>query len=154
MNGIPLNDPISTLDYRNSFWTKVSIVSQSAQLFDDSILFNITNKRIVSEVDMVFLDAVLRSCRIHDFLHQLPGGIDFRVGQGGANLSGGQIQRIGIARALYKKPQLLILDEPTSALDSTIAQSILDYFYSLDITVIFVSHRLGELDRCSQFIAL
>ena len=154
VNGHPLNGPSARLDFRNSFWTKVSVVSQSAQLFDDSILFNITNKHNSSEVDIAFLNEILRSCRILDFLGQLPDGIDFRVGQGGGNLSGGQIQRIGIARALYKRPQLLILDEPTSALDSTVALSILDYFYSLDITVIFVSHRSGELDRCTQLIAL
>ena len=154
MNGHPLNGPSARLDFRNSFWTKVSVVSQSAQLFDDSIFFNITNKHNSSEVDIAFLNEILCSCRILDFLGQLPGGIDFRVGQGGGNLSGGQIQRIGIARALYKRPQLLILDEPTSALDSTVALSILDYFYSLDITVIFVSHRSGELDRCTRLIAL
>ena len=84
----------------------------------------------------------------------MSGGIDFRVGQGGSNLSGGQIQRIGIARALYKRPQLLILDEPTSALDVSAAQSILDYIYSMAITVIFVSHKHDELDRCSQLISL
>ena len=81
VNGHPLNGPSARLDFRNSFWTKVSVVSQSAQLFDDSILFNITNKHNSSEVDIAFLNEILRSCRILDFLGQLPDGIDFRVGQ-------------------------------------------------------------------------
>jgi len=138
----------------DSLWNITSIVPQSIVLVDDSILFNITHERSLSRVDLPFLREVISACRIQDFLNQTSEGLDFIVGENGCNLSGGQIQRLGIARAMYKRPKILILDEPTSALDSSTADLILDYLFSMDITILFVSHKIDDLARCSSLVRL
>ena len=71
-------------------------------------------------------------------------------------MSGGQIQRIGIARALYKKPKLLVLDEATSALDSLTEQMLMDkiYEYQLNTTIILIAHRVSTLKRCDELLLI
>jgi len=94
---------------------------------------------------------------IHDFIsNELNKGYKTNVGQRGVKLSGGQIQRIGIARALYNTPQILILDEATSALDNTTESFIMDSLKKMtrNITIIQIAHRLSTIKNCDRIIFL
>ena len=78
------------------------------------------------------------------------------VGERGVKISGGQLQRLGIARALYHNPRLLIFDESTSQLDSNTEKKLMDLIYSLkkNITLIIVSHKLSTIEKCDKIINL
>jgi ABC-type multidrug transport system fused ATPase/permease subunit len=93
---------------------------------------------------------------IHDFVAGLPGGYDSHVGERGVNLSEGQKQRLAIARALIKDPDILVLDEPTSALDSLVERSIFDALPSIvrDKTLFVVAHRLSTIQDSDQILLL
>ena len=94
----------------------------------------------------------LEKAEIFSFVNQKEQGLDFMVGENGGKLSGGQKQRLGLARALYFKPDLLILDEPTSALDSETENAILKKFknLSVEITIILISHNESVLKVCDN----
>ncbi len=129
----------------------VGYVPQSIFLADDTIEANIAFGISPRAVDR---DAVQRAAKIanlHDFiLRDLPEGYATPVGERGVRLSGGQRQRIGIARALYRDPQLLILDEATSALDNLTERAVMDAVHNLggQKTIILVAHRLSTVREC------
>ena len=127
---------------------QISYVSQNSVLLDDSIRNNITffdNDPINKEK----LKQVIEHSQLSQFLKELPKGIDTNVGDLGNQLSGGQIQRIAIARALYKDREFLILDEPTSALDKENEQKIIEKILGQEKTVILISHDLDNLRKCN-----
>ena len=97
---------------------KVAYVPQKTFLLDNSIMANIALKDYFkNSVDMKLLKASIKLSCLEDLIEDLPGGLEHQVGEDGISLSGGQIQRIGLARAIYRNPEFLILDEATSALD-------------------------------------
>ncbi|MDR2160580.1 MAG: ABC transporter ATP-binding protein/permease [Desulfovibrio sp.] len=101
-------------------------------------------------------EKVLAACRLAELDVAFRRGIDFPLGQGGAGLSGGQAQRLSIARALYADPSILILDEATSALDSGVEKAVMDTILALpqNITTITIAHRLTTVERCDSLIWL
>ena len=138
-------------------WFKsIGHVSQSIFLKDASISENIALGETISELnfDKVFTSA--EAARIKSFIDSLPDGFNTNIGDRGIKLSGGQKQRIAIARAIYKKSQLLVLDEATSALDNKIEQEVMDSINSLDksITVIMIAHRISSLSNCNKILKL
>jgi len=95
--------------------------------------------------------------QILDFIEaDLPAGFDTKVGERGIRLSGGQRQRIGLARALYRRPSLLILDEATSALDVATEAKLLDALRSLTgkLTMVVAAHRLSAVAQCDRLVDL
>lgn len=132
----------------------VSHVPQSIYLSDQSIVQNITLQSDPCLIDFDHLSATIACSQLAEFIDTLPNGIYTVVGEQGVFLSGGQKQRLGIARALYRKSQLLILDEATSALDNSTEASVIDAICNLDYkpTVIMVAHRLSSLYRCDRLI--
>ena len=83
-------------------------------------------------------------------IQNLEKGADTLIGENGSKLSGGQLQRIGLARCLYRDPKILLLDESTSALDTDTENKILKNISELDLTVIFVTHRKDSLSFCDK----
>lgn len=133
----------------------VSVVPQKIDLFAGNVIDNIA----VGEFDPD-MDRILEICKklgILTFIENLPAGFDTYLGENGAVLSGGQKQRIAIARALYKKPQILILDEATSSLDSGSEKYVQDavrYLRDSGKTVILIAHRLSTVFMADKICVL
>lgn len=132
-------------------------VPQSIYLADDSIARNIAFGLPGDEIDRARVEEVGRLASIDDFIREnLPDGYDSTVGERGVGLSGGQIQRIGIARALYANPQVLILDEATSALDTAHEGLINEAVGRLvgKVTTVVIAHRLSSIRHCNRIFVL
>ena len=124
----------------------VGYVSQSVYLSDDNILANVSLSRTISKQQKIIIKQLLKILNLDN--------LNYRLGERGSKLSGGQIQRIGIARALYREPTLLILDEATNALDQKIEKKILDFIFKKfdNKTVIFCTHKKKLLKYCNKII--
>lgn len=132
----------------------ISVVPQESVLFDGSVLENITyGLGDVSEADVA---QALASSNATDFVAALPEGVDTIVGERGARISGGQKQRLAIARALIRNPRILVLDEATSALDSESEREIQKALESLmaNRTTFVVAHRLSTVQKADTIIVL
>ncbi len=133
---------------------QVGYVPQSIALSDDTLLRNIAFGESDAEVDERRVVEVARLARLGSWLDAHPDGIRACPGERGSRLSGGQLQRIGIARALYRSPSLLVLDEATSALDEATESEVLAAIAALsrDITVVVVTHRSSALAVCDRVV--
>ncbi|MDK6079416.1 ABCB family ABC transporter ATP-binding protein/permease [Massilia varians] len=145
-------------DLRNitqqSLRASIGIVPQDTVLFNDSIEYNIAYGRPgASHEDIV---AAARAASIHDFIESLPDGYQTMVGERGLKLSGGEKQRVAIARTLLKNPAILIFDEATSALDSKSEQAIQAQLKEIakDRTTLVIAHRLSTIADAQQIIVL
>lgn len=132
-----------------SWANKVSLVSQSVFLIDDSIKNNIALGEREKEIDHEKIKYAIKASQLKNFIDTLDYGIETLIGERGTRLSGGQIQRIGIARALYKNSEILILDESTNALDEKTEKEFLNFLNELkkEITIIFVTHKKNTLQN-------
>jgi ATP-binding cassette, subfamily B, bacterial PglK len=146
------DDNINEID---SSWKNIlGYVPQEVFLLDDTIKNNIIFDDKV-DVDEESLNYALQNSEINEFLEN-NNELNTKIGERGIALSGGQKQRIGIARALYKKPKIIIFDESTNSLDMETEKKIMDSIYSLDenITLIIISHRKSILSRCSKIFEI
>lgn len=129
----------------------IGYVPQTIYLIDDTIISNIAFGVSSEDVDLDRINEVIKLSQLTSFIDQLPEGLNTNVGERGVKISGGQLQRIGIARALYNNPSILVLDESTSALDNFTEKEIMksvELLLSESITVIIIAHRLSTLDKC------
>ena len=139
-----------------SWRAKIGYVPQFIFLLDSTIRENVAFGVPAEEIDDEKVRACLRTAQIEDFVDSLPEKLSSRVGDNGIQLSGGQRQRIGIARALYRSPEILILDEATSALDNETEQAFIDAMKTLKgkLTILMIAHRLTTVAHCDMTIHL
>ena len=142
-----IDDKFNISDNYLSWAKKVSSVSQNVFLLDDTIKNNIALGEKENEINYDRLNLSLEISQLKKVIKNLDNGVDSFIGERGIRLSGGQIQRIGIARALYQKSEILILDESTNALDEKTESEFLQFIHELkkSITVIFVTHKKNTL---------
>ena len=139
---------------QKSLHNAIGVVPQDTVLFNDTIYYNIAYGRDGATREDV--EKAARDAQIHDFILSLPEGYETQVGERGLKLSGGEKQRVGIARTLLKNPPILLLDEATSALDTETEQGIQG---ALDRaaegrTVITIAHRLSTIADADHIVVL
>ncbi|WP_071673458.1 ABCB family ABC transporter ATP-binding protein/permease [Nioella nitratireducens] len=139
---------------QNSLHKQIGVVPQDTVLFNDTIRYNIAYGR--PEASFAEVQAAARAAKIHDFIESLPEGYETQVGERGLKLSGGEKQRVGIARTLLKDPPILLLDEATSALDTETEREIQEELKMMGEgrTVITIAHRLSTVVDSDQIIVL
>ena len=135
----------------------VGYVPQSVFLLDSTLLENITLGVKAEDIDHKRVMEVIEMASLTEFVKLLPDGLNSRIGEAGCRVSGGERQRIGIARALYKNPDILFFDEATSSLDRTTEQSINFSIEELskrnsNITIVAIAHRDSSLEFCNRII--
>ncbi|MEP3637033.1 MAG: ABC transporter ATP-binding protein/permease [Paracoccaceae bacterium] len=139
---------------QTSLHSAIGVVPQDTVLFNDTIRYNIGYGR--AEATQADIEAAAKAAQIHDFIQSLPEGYDTAVGERGLKLSGGEKQRVGIARTLLKDPPILLLDEATSALDTETEQDIKEALRDAGRgrTVITIAHRLSTVAEADQIVVL
>ncbi|MBR7096843.1 MAG: ABC transporter ATP-binding protein [Alistipes sp.] len=142
---------------RRKWQNSVGYVPQSVFLLDSTLLENIALGVPSEEIDRKRVMEVLKMASLTEFVERLPDGLDSSIGEAGCRVSGGERQRIGIARALYKRPDILFFDEATSSLDRTTEQSINSSIEELsrnnrNITIVAIAHRETSLEYCDRII--
>ena len=145
-------DELNILSNLSGWYKKIGYVPQSIYLMDDTIKKNIAFGLRDDDIDDVLIKKAVEKASLNTLLNNLPNGLETIVGERGIGLSGGQQQRIGIARALYRDPEILILDEATSSLDNTTEKKIMDSIELLKrkITLLIVTHRLSTVNKCDK----
>ena len=139
---------------QRSLHEAIGVVPQDTVLFNDTIYYNIAYGRTGATPDQVKTAA--KAAQIHDFVESLPMGYETTVGERGLKLSGGEKQRVGIARTLLKDPPILLLDEATSALDSETEYDIQDSLIQMGRgrTVLTIAHRLSTVVHADRIVVL
>ena len=132
-------------------WLKnVGYIPQDIFIFDSDIRHNVAFGIPEDEIDDERVWEVLKEAQLDEFVKGLPEGLETRTGERGLQISGGQLQRIGIARALYDDPEVLVMDEATSALDNDTEKAIVDSINRLQgsKTLVIIAHRLQTIEKC------
>ena len=144
-------------DNIRSWQANIGYVPQSIYLSGSSLAENIAFGIPPAEIDLARVEEVARLAQIHDFIvQQTPNGYQTSVGERGVQLSGGQRQRIGIARALFRRPEILVFDEATSALDNETEEALMAAVEKISgsLTLIMIAHRLTTLKSCHAICVL
>ena len=150
---VSINNSVLTSDNRDAWLQHCGWIAQQGHIFYGTLAFNVAMQE---QYDATAVSAALHKAGLSDFVDSLENGICSQVGEDGAGLSGGQAQRLALARAFYHQPSVLILDEPSSHLDKDteqlISQSIAQY--AQDHLVIVIAHRLHTVVDAKQIIVL
>jgi len=134
----------------------ISIVPQQVFILDDTVSANIAFGIEGKERDEDRIWEVLKIAQMDDYIHSLPETIETVLGERGTRLSVGQCQRLGIARALYRDPAILLFDEATSAMDQKTEKQIMDCVHELrgELTIVMIAHRLNTVEICDHIFVV
>lgn len=137
-----------------SWYEGVGVVPQDVYLLDDTVQNNIAFGEKSEDIDPSRLSEAIALAELTSLISEMPEGLGTRLGERGIRLSGGQRQRIGIARALYRRPKILVLDEATSALDNATERKISETIDSLSgsVTIVLVAHRLSTVKNADRIV--
>ncbi|MFA7286810.1 MAG: ABC transporter ATP-binding protein [Patescibacteria group bacterium] len=143
---------ISKIDY----FKHVSVVLQDTEVFNFSLKDNITITNNKKKTNQKLLQQALTTAHMAEVVNKLPNGLDTIIGEKGVKLSGGERQRLGIARAVFKEPQILLLDEATSHLDLESEQKIRDSLHKFfeNVTAIVIAHRLTTIKEMDKILVI
>ena len=149
-NGTVKIDGFDIQNNLNQWLKKIGYVPQNIYLTDDTLANNIAFGLNKNEIDENKLNEAIKFTNLEKFIYSLPEKLNTKVGEKGVNLSAGQRQRIGIARALYHQPAIIVFDEATSNLDSENEKEIMNLINSLKRkkTILIISHRLSAIRNC------
>tara|TARA_R100000988_G_C4002466_1_gene170036 strand:- start:61 stop:1902 length:1842 start_codon:yes stop_codon:yes gene_type:complete len=152
VDGLPLSDQ----KYLRAWHKHIGYVPQSVFIIEDSVARNVAFGEAPENIDERRVWEVLEVVQMKDFVKSLPNGIHEFVGEDGSRFSGGQRQRLGIARVLYEQPDFLVLDEATSGLDSANEKAFSDALCEIKTssTIVMIAHRLSTLRDCDRIIML
>jgi ABC-type multidrug transport system fused ATPase/permease subunit len=156
VDGLPLEERDSGTDRRRDWQRRLAHVPQTIFLADSTIAANIAFGVHLDQIDPRRVAWAATQAHALDFITALPHGFDTVIGERGVRLSGGQRQRLGLARALYKRAEVMVLDEATSALDTRTEQGVMDALWHVGrgLTVLLVAHRISTLNRCDRILTL
>jgi len=146
-----IDEQILSIDNIKDWQRKIGYVPQKVFLTDDTIAHNIALGIQATDIDREAVIKAAKLANLHEFIEkELPQEYDTMIGENGNRLSGGQCQRIGIARALYHNPEILVLDEATSALDRNTEKNVMASIAALSHqkTIIIIAHRLSTVEQC------
>lgn len=143
-------DGVNIFDDYASWLGKIGYIPQAIYLIDESIRDNIAFGIDADKIDDKRIWEVLEEAQLKEFVEELPDGLDTTIGDRGVRISGGQRQRLGIARALYHNPEILVFDEATSALDGDTEKAVMDAVNSFHgrKTMVIIAHRLNTIAKC------
>lgn len=143
-------DGVNIFDNYADWLSKIGYIPQSIYLIDESIRDNIAFGIDADKIDDRRIWEVLEEAQLKEFVEELPEGLDTTIGDRGVRISGGQRQRLGIARALYHNPEILVFDEATSALDNDTEKAVMDAINNFHgrKTMVIIAHRLNTIAKC------
>ncbi len=156
-SGDILFDGLSIKDIsKNAYFQNVSVVLQDTEVFNFSLKDNITITNAIKKKNAKLFKQSLEVAHITDLVQKLPQGLATIIGEKGVKLSGGERQRLGIARAIFKKPQILLLDEATSHLDLESEEKIRDSLHQFfeNVTAIVIAHRLTTIKQMDKILVI
>lgn len=141
---------------KSDYFEHVAVVLQETEVFNFSLRDNVTIANAAEKDNQELLDQSLAIAHVKDFLHKLPDGMDTVIGEKGVKLSGGEKQRVGIARAIFKQPQILLMDEATSHLDLESEEKIRDSLHKFfeNVTAIVIAHRLTTIKEMDKILVI
>jgi ABC-type branched-subunit amino acid transport system ATPase component len=153
---ILLDDQLINEDILGTYHKKIGYISQKTFLINESLIQNIIFGEEENNYNLDRFNHVVELSNLVDFINNLPQGKNTLLGERGAQLSGGETQKIGIARALYKNPEILILDEATNSLDESSEKEFLNMIKSFKnkMTLIIVTHKKDILEYCDNIYVL
>jgi ATP-binding cassette, subfamily B, bacterial PglK len=154
---LEIDDVIINKDNCRSWQRTIGYVPQQIYIADDTVAANIAFGVDYKDINQEAVEYAAKISNLHEFvINELPIKYETKVGERGVKLSGGQRQRIGIARALYHKPQLLIMDEGTSSLDNITEHIVMETISKIkkDFTIILIAHRLNSVKNCDNIFVL
>jgi ABC-type bacteriocin/lantibiotic exporter with double-glycine peptidase domain len=153
-DGVALKaDQHQTIDFRiNEYFYSIFYLSQKIHLLKGTIRTNITFESQANLVNSIRLEEAIKDSCLKDFLDSLPNGLDSKIAEVGSNVSGGQLQRLGLARAFYSQSKLLVLDEPTNAMDSKTEEMIMKNIAkrTTESTIVVISHQTKFIELCKR----